>query len=90
MGLIGETDGLDLGNTDILLVNPRDLDHLGAAGTFTAILVAATSWTIAEGNEAIAILLGLIAVCTQIYQWRRVRKLKRKTEPDADIRLRGS
>jgi len=84
-----EPDRIDLSTKDVRIVNPRDLDKLGSTGTATGILVAATSWAIAQGSTGSAIILGLLTIGAQIYQWRRVAKLKEKTEPNADIRLIG-
>ncbi len=86
---MAEPDGIDLGKTQIRTVTPRDLNHLGSTGTATGILVAVTSWAIAQGSMGLAVALGGLTVASQVYQWKKVSNLKKKTDPDADISLRA-
>jgi hypothetical protein len=72
------------------LATTRDLNHLGATGTASSLMVVATSWAIAQDASGLAILLGILAVVAQGYQWRKVHTVKQQTEPNADIELTGS
>ena len=72
------------------LATTRDLNHLGATGTASSLMVAATSWAAAQSASGLALLLGLLAVAAQGYQWIKVYNVKQQTEPNADIDLVGS